>query len=228
MELLIGDKVWSSWSMRPWLVLKRTGAPFTETLIRLRRETSDEVKVAALAAGSPTGLVPVLKDGPLTVWDSLAISEYVAERFPDAALWPADPAARALGRAAAAEMHAGFVALRAECPMDLARRAAGAQSAAQTAPLAAAAEEDVRRVVALWRGLLGRFGGPFLLGEVWSIADAFYTPVATRFRSYGLDLAALGDDGGEARAYARRLLAAPEYLAWEEGALADPRVAAGR
>jgi glutathione S-transferase len=214
MEILIGDKVWSSWSMRPWLVLKRTGAPFSETLIRLRRGTS-EVREAAIAAGSPTGLVPALKDGEVTVWDSLAISEYLAERFPAAVLWPADPAARALGRAASAEMHSGFASLRGECPMDLARR--------EPAELSPATQDNVRRIVELWRNLLGRFGGPFLLGAAWSIADAFYTPVATRFRSYAIHLTDHGDDGAGG-AYATRLLETPEYLAWEHGALTDPRV----
>ena len=218
MELLIGDKVWSSWSMRPWLVLRRTGAPFTETLIRLRRETSDEVRDAAIAAGSPTGMVPVLKDGDVTVWDSLAISEYLAERFPAAGLWPADPAARALGRAAAAEMHSGFPSLRGECPMDLALR--------EPTALSPATEENVRRIVQLWRDLLGRFGGPFLLGEAWSIADAFFTPVATRFRSYVVPLTDHGDDGS-AGAYAARLLETPEYREWEHDALTDERVLAG-
>jgi glutathione S-transferase len=217
MELLIGDKVWSSWSMRPWLVLKHTGAPFAETLIRLRRETSEEVRLAALAAGSPTGMVPVLKDGPVTVWDSLAISEYLAERFPAARLWPADPALRAVGRAAAAEMHSGFAALRNECPMDLALR--------EVANLTEATQENIRRIVALWRDLLGRSGGPFLLGGDWSIADAAFTPVATRFRSYGMDLRDHGDDG-TASAYAGRLLETPEYLEWEHGALTDERVLA--
>jgi glutathione S-transferase len=214
MELLIGDKVWSSWSMRPWLVLKHTGAPFTETLIRLRRETSEEVRDAAIAAGSPTGLVPALKDGPVTVWDSLAISEYLAERFPGAALWPADPAARALGRAAAAEMHSGFPSLRGECPMDLTLRA--------PTEVSPATQENVRRIVELWRDLLARFGGPFLLGEAWSITDAFYTPVATRFRTYVIPLTDHGDDG-TAGAYAVRLLETPEYLAWEQDALTDER-----
>jgi glutathione S-transferase len=215
MELLIGDKVWSSWSMRPWLVLKHTGTPFTETLIRLRRETSEEVRDAAIAAGSPTGMVPVLKDGPVTIWDSLAISEHLAERFPAAGLWPADPAARALGRAAAAEMHAGFASLRGECPMDL-----SLHTPTEVSP---ATQENVRRIVELWRSLLARFGGPFLLGEAWSIADAFYTPVATRFRSYVIPLTDHGDDG-TAGAYAQRLLETPEYLAWEHDALTDERV----
>ena len=116
MEILIGDKLWSTWSMRAWLPLKRTRAPFDETLIRLRTERTE---AEARAAGSPSGKVPVLKDRDAVVWDSLAIGEYLAERFPGAALWPADPAARALGRAAAAEMHSGFASLRGECPMDL-------------------------------------------------------------------------------------------------------------
>ena len=161
--------------------------------------------------------MPALKDGALTVWDSLAICEYLAERFPAARLWPADPAARALGRAAAAEMHSGFSSLRGECPMDLTRR--------EAATLTPATEENVRRLVSLWRDLLRRFGGPFLLGAEWSIADAFYTPVATRLRSYHIHPTDHGDDGS-AGAYAARLLETPEYLEWERGALSDERVIA--
>lgn len=215
MELLIGDKVWSSWSMRPWLALKRTGAPFTETLIRLRREDSDEVRREAQAAGSPTGLVPALKIGAATLWDSLAICEYLAERYPDAHLWPADPIARALGRAAAAEMHSGFSSLRGQCPMDLTHQ--------ETMSLTPGTEENLRRLVAMWRDFMTRFDGPFLLGKEWSIADAFYTPVATRLRSYQIDLTGYGDDGS-ASAYASRLLETREYLEWERGALSDARV----
>jgi glutathione S-transferase len=211
MEILIGDKVWSTWSMRAWLPLKHTGAPFTETLVRLRTEpTTANIR----AAGSPSGLVPVLKDGDTTVWDSLAIGEYLAEKFPAAALWPADPAARALGRSAAAEMHSGFASLRGECPMDLALRS--------EVELSEATHQDIRRIVELWNGLLGRFGGPFLLGPAWSIADAFHTPVATRLRSYGVKLTDFGDQGA-AGAYAERLLEQPEFLDWEKAALADVR-----
>src|SRR5271156_6274480 len=173
MELLIGDKLWSTWTMRPWLALKHTGQTFTETLIRLRRE---ETNADARAAGSPNGQVPVLKDADVAVWDSLAICEYLAENLPAARLWPAGAAARALGRSAAAEMHSGFASLRGECPMDLTLRA--------PADLSPATQENVRRIVELWRDLLTRFGGPFLLGRTWSVADAFYTPVATRLRSY--------------------------------------------
>ena len=211
MELVVGDKRWSRWSMRPWLALKRTGAPFTETVVRLRRPDSAE-RIAA--AGAPAGKVPILKDGPLVVWDSLAICEHLADRFPGAALWPADPQARTLARCAAAEMHAGFPELRSRLSMDLGRRE----------PLALDAEVagEVRRVVALWSELRRRHaaGGAFLVGA-WSIADAFFTPVATRFRSYGVELAAHGDDEGLAGAYAEALLAQPDYLDWERDALAE-------
>jgi glutathione S-transferase len=210
MELLIGDKLWSTWSMRPWLALKHTGEPFTETLIRLR---SERTNADALAAGSPSGMVPVLKDGETTVWDSLAICEYLAEKLPAAKLWPADSTARALGRSAAAEMHAGFASLRGECPMDL--------SLKEEITVSEATHADLRRLAGLWGDLLSRFGGPFLLGD-WSIADAFYTPVATRLRSYGLHLSDYGDQGAGA-AYATRLLQTPEFLAWETDALADVR-----
>ncbi|MFZ5668954.1 MAG: glutathione S-transferase family protein [Pseudomonadota bacterium] len=201
MEIIVGTKAWSSWSMRPWLALKRTGAPFEETLIPLREA---EASTAAIRRHSPSGLVPALRDGDLVIWDTLAICEYLAERFPEAGLWPAGRADRALARAASAEMHSGFSALRAECPMDLALRA--------KADLSAAARADIGRIVELWTGLLARSGGPFLFGD-WCIADAFYTPVATRVRSYAIDLGA-----DAAQAYSDRLLATPEYLAWEAGA----------
>jgi len=207
MELLIGDKLWSTWSMRAWLALRHTGEPFTETPIRLRRE---ETNTDARAAGSPNGQVPVLRDGDVTVWDSIAICEYLAEKLPAARLWPADGAARALGRAAAAEMHASFHSLRGECPMDLSLR--------QHVEVSEATHNDLRRLVELWSGLLTRFGGQFLVGD-WSIADAFFTPVATRLRSYGLHLSDDGDQG-PCGAYAARLLQAPEFLEWERAALA--------
>ena len=206
MELVIGTKRWSTWSMRPWLVLKHAGAAFSETLVELRQE-NDQSR-AEIAPHSPSGLAPALKDGDLTIWDSLAICEYLAERFPG--LWPADPAARALARSAAAEMHSGFQALRAECPMAL-------EAPEQAAALSSAAQENVRRIVTLWCDLLARFGGPFL-GGAWSIADAFYTPVATRFRTYGVRLSDYGDTGA-AEAYCARLLQTPEYLAWRAEAL---------
>ncbi|WP_421932451.1 glutathione S-transferase family protein [Phenylobacterium sp.] len=205
MELVIGTKKWSTWSMRPWLVLKRSGMPFTETLISLRQENNQTYE--AIRPFSRSGLVPALKDGELLVWDSLAICEYLAEKLPEAKLWPADPVARALGRSAAAEMHSGFQALRQECPMAL-------EIEPRQAELSAATLKNVARITELFNELLGRFGGPFLLGD-WSIADAFYAPVATRFRTYGIKAE------GPAAAYVERLLATPEALAWEAGARAE-------
>lgn len=208
MELVIGTRKWSSWSMRPWLALRRAGAEFSETLVRLHRVGAD----AEIRVHSPTGLVPVLKDGDLAVTDSLAICEYAHEKFPQAKLWPDDPAARALGRSAAAEMHAGFASLRGECPMDLTLMS-------EKLDVSQATGQDIRRIVELWSGLLDRFGGPFVLGQ-WSIADAFYTPVATRFRTYGVRLSDYGD-AGPAGIYCEALLETPEFKAWETLALAE-------
>ena len=210
MEIVVGTKKWSTWSLRAWLPLKRSGEAFTETLVPLREVGTSE---AAIAAHSPSAMVPVLRDGELVVWDSLAICEYLNERLPQAKLWPDDPVKRALGRSAAAEMHSGFHSLRGECPMDLALRI--------NADLTELTAKDIRRIVALWSDLRGRFSadGPFLLGQ-WSIADAFYTPVATRFRSYGVRLSDYGDTGA-AGSYSETLLETPEFLAWEADALAD-------
>jgi len=206
MEIVVGTKKWSTWSLRPWLVLRRTGAPFVETLVQLREV---ETSTAEILKHSPSGLVPVLKDQGLTIWDSLAICEYLAERFPAAKLWPADPAQRAMARSVAAEMHSGFGDLRRECPMDL--------GLVTTRDLSDGAQANVRRIVQVWIECLARSGGPFLFGD-WSIADAFYTPVATRFRGYGVDLAAYGDADGKAAAYSNTLLSTPEFLEWEAAA----------
>ena len=210
MEIVIGTRKWSTWSLRAWLALKHTGEPFTETLIQLREFGRTE---ALIEPHSPSRLVPALKDGELTLWDSLAICEYLHERFPVARLWPAEPAARALGRSAAAEMHSGFASLRGECPMDL--------TLSLHADLTEATAKEVRRIVALWSDLRERFsgGGPYLLGP-WSIADAFFTPVATRFRSYQVRLSDYGDMGA-AGAYCEALLQTPEFKAWEAAALAE-------
>ncbi|MEO6339569.1 MAG: glutathione S-transferase family protein [Caulobacteraceae bacterium] len=209
MELVIGDKLYSTWSMRPWLALKRTGASFTEVHVKLRQATTPE----EIAAHSPSGQVPVLKDNGLVIWGSLAICEYLHDRFPEARLWPKDVAARALGRAAAGEMHSGFASLRGECAMDL--------SLSEVVSLSEATQANIRRIVRLWNDLRGRFAdrGPFLLGE-WSIADAFYTPVATRFRSYGVHPSDYGDTG-PAGAYCETLLGTPEFLEWRKAALEE-------
>lgn len=206
MDIVIGTRKWSTWSLRPWLALKRTGAPFGEILVQLREV---EATTASILPHSPSGLVPALKDGDLTVWDSLAICEYLAEKFPEANLWPKDPAARAVARSVAAEMHSGFMDLRRECPMDL--------GLITTLDLTDGVKANVRRIVSVWTGCLATSGGPFLFGD-WSIADAFYTPVATRFRTYGVDLAALGDVDGRAAAYRDTLLSTPEFLEWEAAA----------
>jgi glutathione S-transferase len=208
-ELVIGNKNWSTWSLRPWLALKRTGQPFDEVMITLRQpDTADRI-----APHSPSGRVPALKDGDLTVWDSLAICEYLADKFPQAKLWPADLTKRALARSAAAEMHSSFGSLRGECPMDLVTQ--------KEVELSELTHQDIRRIVALWNQLRGRFAadGPYLVGE-WSIADAFFTPVATRFRSYGVVLSDFGDTG-PAGAYCETLLGEPDFLEWRAAALAE-------
>jgi len=200
LELVIGSKRWSSWSLRPWLVLKRTGAPFQERLIRLYQ--AEGQTRAHILPHSPSGRVPALKTGSLVIPESLAICEYLAEAFPGAKLWPEDPDLRALGRAAASEMHAGFRALRVECPMDLARPIAAID-------LSDEAKADIARIRDLWSDALGRSGGPFLLGD-WSIADAFFAPVASRFRTYAIEA------GSPERAdYLDRLLNWPDFLEWE-------------
>jgi len=209
MDIVIGNKMWSTWSLRPWLALKRTGAPFGEVVIPLREPSTPE----AIARHSPSGKVPVLKDGEVVIWDSLAICEYLADRFPDARLWPQDVTRRGLARAASAEMHSGFPSLRGECPMDLSLRT--------VIELTEATRTDVRRIVQLWSEMRGRFAadGPFLFGP-WSIADAFFTPVATRFRSYGIKPSDFGDLGA-AGAYGETLLETPEFKEWEAAALAE-------
>jgi glutathione S-transferase len=204
MEIVVGTKAWSTWSMRPWLVLKRTGVVFKETLVQLRQENG--LSEATILAHSPSGLVPALKDGDVAICDSLAICEYLAERFPDMSLWPKDTWTRAYARSAAAEMHSGFASLRGECPMDLA-----AWPKART--LSEATHKDIRRIVKLWTTMLTKFGGPYLAGEDWGIVDAFFTPVATRFRTYGVKLSDFGDRGPAAR-YAERLMERPEFKAW--------------
>jgi glutathione S-transferase len=163
---------------------------------------------------SPSGLVPLLKDGETTVWDSLAICEYLAEKFPDAHLWPADPGARAVARAVSAEMHSGFHSLRGECSMDLAK-------APKPVALSELTHTDIRRIVQLVTSAREQFGqgGEFLFGR-WSIADAFYTPVATRFRTYGILPSDFGDRGAVGR-YIEALLETPECVAWTEAAIAE-------
>ena len=177
LTLVIGNKAYSSWSLRPWLLLKHGGVAFEEVRIPLYREDSAPL----LARWSPSGKVPVLHDGALAIWESLAIVEYVAERFPDACGWPRDAAARAIARAVSAEMQAGFNALRFAMPFNCRAR--------KRIALAEDAQRDVARVAALWADCRSRFGaaGPWLFGT-FSPADAMFAPVALRFVTYGVAL----------------------------------------
>lgn len=214
MELIIGPRTYSTWSLRGWLVMKRTGADFTT--VDVRYET--QAQKAALRQVSPSGFVPVLRHGDTLIWDTLAIAEWAAETYPEARLWPADPMARALARSATAEMHSGFSALRTFCGAGPDRPIVG--EARSETPSDPALDRDLARLVDLFRQMRGRFGqaGPWLFGD-WSIADAFFTPVAARIRHFQIDLSAYGDDG-VAVAYVAALLAQPDFRQWEAEALA--------
>lgn len=215
MELIVGPRLFSTWSLRPWLVLRRAGAAFDTREVWYRTAAEK----AELRRVSPSGFVPLLKVEGETLWDSLAICEWAAERYPEAKLWPVDPVVRALARAATAEMHAGFAALRDLCGMGPDHPIAG--EARSTAPSDPGLDRDLARLVVLWSQMRGRFGadGPWLFGD-WSIADAFFTPVAARVRHYQIDLSAHGDDG-TAAAYAAALLAQPHFHEWEAAALSS-------
>ncbi|RZJ97092.1 MAG: glutathione S-transferase [Brevundimonas sp.] len=213
MELIIGPRLYSTWSLRPWLVLRRCGADFTTTEIDIYSEAGQ----AELERISPSRLVPLLKVDGETIWDSMAISVWCAERYPEARLWPADAHARWLARSAACEMHGGFHALRTHCGMGPDHTMVGPDRS--TLPSQPDLERDIRRLVVLFREMRTRFGagGPYLFGA-WSVPDAFFTPVATRFRHFQVDLSDFGDDG-EAQAYCDALLAEPDFLEWSAAAL---------
>lgn len=202
--LYIANKNYSSWSLRPWVLLRELGIPFEEELMPFVPGTSSSW--SAFRSFSPTGKVPCLRDGEITVWDSLAIAEYLAERHPG--VWPVDPAARAWARSAAAEMHSGFPALRSMCTMNCGIRVR------IDAP-DEALRKDVARLGELWNEGLTRFGGPFLAGATFGAVDAFYAPVAFRIQSYGLSLDAVS------MAYAQRLLELPAMRDWYAAALAE-------
>jgi glutathione S-transferase len=205
LTIVIGSKRLSSWSLRGWLALRLTGAAFEEVVIPLDQPTTRR----RILAHSPAGRVPVLKDGAVTVWESLAICEYLAERFPAAGLWPDEPAARALARAVAAEMHAGFADLRRDMAMDcLARRPGEGDTPA--------ARADIARVSEIWRDCRQRFGGggEFLFGSVGA-ADAMYAPVVSRFVTYGVALDQVS------AAYRDAVLALPAMAEWLAAAAAE-------
>jgi glutathione S-transferase len=208
MKLVIGNKNYSSWSLRPWLAMSVAGIPFEEELVPLDQPDTK----TRLLARSPAAKVPILIDGDITVWESLAILEYLAERFPDARLWPADPAARAHARAISSEMHAGFSALRNACPMNLRKRFGWRDRGADVT-------RDVARVQQLWSDCRRRFGqsGPFLFGA-FSAADAMYAPVVARFDGYSIPV------DGEAGAYMAAVMDLAAFKAWKAAGIVEPWV----
>ncbi len=209
LTIYLGNKNYSSWSLRPWLALKEMAVPFDEVVIPLYQPESRN----AVLQYSPSGRVPVLRHGAVTVWDSLAICEYLAETFPDCGLWPTDPAARALGRSVSAEMHSGFAALRQHLPMNVRASVAGRGLTPEVAA-------DIDRITAIWRDCRSRFGagnGDFLFGR-FTIADAMFAPVASRFRTYGIAL------DRDAEAYCAQLMALPAMQEWIEAARNEPMV----
>ena len=216
LKLYIGNKNYSSWSMRPWVLLRQFGIPFHEVMVRFDSFEPGSAFKQALAPLSPTGKVPALVHGDLVVWDTLAIAEYAAEyaaeHFPEQALWPRDQARRARARSLCAEMHSGFGALRSACPMNIeaALPEVGARVLAEQPAVAA----DLARLVDMWTGALAASGGPFLFGG-FSIADAYFAPVVARLRSYALPVPPA------VAAYIDRVWASPGVAAWVQDALAE-------
>ena len=206
MRLYIANKNYSSWSLRPWVLMRQLGLDFEEVLVPFGPDAATTFR-----AFSPTGKVPCLVDGPLTVWDSLAIVEYLAEKVPG--VWPGDVAARAWARSASAEMHAGFGAVRHYCSMSC-----GLRVRLHALPAAPAAELAAQwaRLDGLWCEGLERFGGPFLGGATFTAVDAFYAPIAFRAQTYSPTLS------GPAQAYVERLLKLPAMRQWYAEALAEP------
>ncbi len=212
LKLYIGNKNYSSWSMRSWVLLKQAGIAFEEITLRFDSFDAASEFRKQVSRVNPAGKVPVLDDDGLIVWDTLAIAEYVAERFPDKNLWPPGVQARARARSICAEMHSGFGALRAACPMNIEADLAGAgQLIWRDKP---AVRADVARLVAMWRELLAEHQGPMLLGK-FTIADAFFAPVCMRLKSYSLPVPA------DIAAYIERLTALPGVKAWIDDALAE-------
>jgi glutathione S-transferase len=184
MQLYIGNKNYSSWSLRPWLLMKHAGIPFEEIKLRLSQDPDSAFK-HRLAAIAPSGRVPVLVDEGFAVWDTLAIAEYLAEKYPARQLWPAQPLARARARSLCAEMHAGFAALRNHCGMNIeaSLHEVGRKILAEQPEV----RSDLARIEQMWQQQLREHGGPFLFGA-FTIADAYFAPVCTRIRTYGLPI----------------------------------------
>ena len=212
LKLMIGNKNYSSWSMRPWVLLKQAGIAFEEVMVRFDAFDASSNFKRTVHEVTPTGKVPVLIDGGLVIWDTLAIAEYLAEQFPAKQLWPADRAARARARSVCAEMHAGFQALRSHCPMNI--EASLPDVGGLIWRDKPAVRQDVERLAEMWVGLLSEHGGPLLFGE-FSIADAYFAPLCTRLKTYGLPLAPT------LAAYVERVLALSGVLAWLDAARAE-------
>jgi glutathione S-transferase len=207
LQLVIGNKNYSSWSMRPWLAMRASNIDFEEIFVPLY--TDDKADKERILNFSRSGKVPVLVDGDVTVWDSLAIIEYVAERFPEARLWPDDRARRAHARSISAEMHSSFLPLRSECGMNLHRPV-------RAIPLSEDARANIARIDQIWTECRARYSefGPYLFGA-FCAADAMYAPVVTRFRTYAIEL------GAEAKAYIETMMALPAFQEWTRAALAE-------
>jgi glutathione S-transferase len=206
LQLVIGNKNYSSWSMRPWLALRATNIAFEEVFIPLYAGDADKQRILSFTR---SGKVPALIDGDVTIWDSLSIIEYVAERYPEAGIWPEDRARRAHARSVSAEMHSGFMALRNECGMNL-HRPVGAVA------LSADARANVARIQQIWIECRERYGklGPFLFGAFGG-ADAMFAPVVHRFRTYAIEVAP------EAQAYMDTMMALPAFRQWTREGLAE-------
>lgn len=216
LTLYIGNKNYSSWSMRPWVVLRQAGIEFTERMLRFDSFDAESEFKRTIATVNPTGKVPVLVDdeiaGGLVIWDTLAICEYLAEKFPDRLLWPADRAARARARSVCAEMHSGFGALRSHFMMNI--EASLPEVGQRVLRDRAEVRQDVARIVDMWSGLLTQHGGPLLFGR-FSIADAYFAPVCMRFNTYGVPVP---DEIGE---YIDTVFALPGVAQWVEAARAE-------
>jgi glutathione S-transferase len=210
--LYIGNKNYSSWSLRPWLTLTWAGIPFEERVLPLGGDGYGKAKMPAVLAVSPSGRVPSLETGGVTIWDSLAIAEWAAENAPSAELWPSDATVRAVARSVASEMHSGFAAVRRDLAMNIRRRTTPRDWPEDTL-------SDIARIQALWQSVRERHGsgGPFLFGAK-TIVDAFFAPVATRFRTYGVSLTPV------CKAYSEAIFADPAFRACESAAAEEPWV----
>jgi len=212
MQLYIGNKNYSSWSMRPWVLMKQAGIPFEEVMLRFDAFVPGSAFKTAVERLNPAGRVPVLVDDGFPVWDTLAIAEYLAERYPDKRLWPADLRARARARSVCAEMHSGFAALREHFGMNV--EASLPEVGARVLKERPEVQGDVDRIVAMWTDLLAEHGGPLLFGA-FSIADAYFAPVVIRLRTYAVPVPP------QITAYMDRVVALPGVAAWVEDALAE-------